>query len=384
LTRTTEPVRTRLNAFTSRYPWLILLAAAGLALLGGSRLLDFSSGELKIEIDSSLVGLLPTSGKALATHEQVRDRFGGDDILLVAWFSDALFTADKLRQLKRLTRRIERLDGVRRVDSLASALRVSEEDGAVRIDRFLHRIPTEPDALDALRADAVANPIYRGRLVSPDGRGVLLAVHFDTALGSQDLAELVVQIGDTSRAESGDIEQFISGPVHARLEISRILFRDVRSTLPLAILATALVAALTLRSIRRVETGSERGLPELASGSKRSSRVRYRYKYSSAATCRMRSRTPCICAPSKTSNVGSKPSRSSALRRVWSILSACCIERLNPMRRRVSRSRLHGTGWTTYCFSPMAMTSGASPIRGMKARCCTYARPPYRPTTWAD
>ena len=144
MTRNTEPVRTRLNAFTGRYPWLILVVAAGLALLAGSRLLDFGTGELKLEIDSSLVGLLPTSGAELATYEQVRDRFGGDDILLVAWFSDALFTADKLRRLKRFTRRIERFDGVRRVDSLATALRVSEEDGAVRIDRFLHRIPTDP------------------------------------------------------------------------------------------------------------------------------------------------------------------------------------------------------------------------------------------------
>ncbi|MCZ6665134.1 MAG: MMPL family transporter [Gammaproteobacteria bacterium] len=245
-------MRTRLNDFTTRYPRLILVAAAGLALLAGSRLLDFGTGELKLEIDSSLVGLLPTSGEELATYEQVRDRFGGDDILLVAWFSDALFTADKLRRLKRFTRRIERFDGVRRVDSLATALRVSEEDGAVRIDRFLHRIPTDPAVLDMLRAYAVANPVYRGRLVSPDGRGVLLAVHFDVALGSLELVELVARIGEASREESGDIEQFISGPVHARLEISRILFRDVRSTLPLAILATALVAALTLRSVRGV------------------------------------------------------------------------------------------------------------------------------------
>ncbi len=77
-------MRTRLIAFVTHYPALILVAAAILLGYGAYRLVDVETGALNIEIDASLTGLLPVRGKPLETYRRVRERFGGDDILLVA------------------------------------------------------------------------------------------------------------------------------------------------------------------------------------------------------------------------------------------------------------------------------------------------------------
>lgn len=79
-----------------------------------------------------------------------------------------------------------------------------------------------------------------------------MAVHFDPDLASAGLTGAVDAIALASREEAGPVEQFVSGPIHARLEISRILFRDIRLALPLAVLVPALIAALSLRSVRGV------------------------------------------------------------------------------------------------------------------------------------
>lgn len=231
-------------------PVLLLVLALAAAALG--QLIDVENRRLTLKVDSSLTGLLPVAGGQLETYRRVQQQFGGDDVLLVAWFDDAFFSADVLRRYKRFTRRVQRIDGVDRVDGLASALYVRSTADGVRVDRLLRRIPRDAAGLAALREEATTNPLYRGQFVSQDGRGALVAVHFDADIGSAALARAVADIARASREEAGGVEQFISGPVHARLETSNVLFRDIRKALPVAILVTAIIAAISLRNVRGV------------------------------------------------------------------------------------------------------------------------------------
>lgn len=245
-------MRARLIAFILNRAAVILLIALTLTGFCAYQLVDFNTATLKIDVDASLTGLLPAHGPSIDTFKRVRREFGGDDVLLVAWFDADLFSAAVLERLKRFSRRVRRIDGVDRVDGLATAISVRDAGDTVRIEKFLHRIPKTAEGLAALRSEALTNPLYRGQFVSHDGRGTLIAVHFDPDLDTTALARAVTDVATASREEAGDVEQFISGPIHARLEISRILFRDIRLALPLAILLTAGVAALSFRNIRGV------------------------------------------------------------------------------------------------------------------------------------
>jgi predicted RND superfamily exporter protein len=134
-------VRTRLIDFIINRASVIVLVALILASYSCYGLVDFRTPSLLIDVDASLMGLLLVRGEALETFKRVRDCFGGDDILLVAWFDDELFTSDALRRLKRFSRRAQRMEGVKGVDSLANALNVRSVDGDIRVDRLLRRPP---------------------------------------------------------------------------------------------------------------------------------------------------------------------------------------------------------------------------------------------------
>lgn len=239
--------------------WIACIVAL---LVGWSlvQLFDFDKLAPRVEVDPSMAALLPHDGAALATFKRAHRYFPDDDLLFVAWLADDLFSPPRLAALKQLTQHIQRLPDVIAVESLATAVDAQVDGQQTSIDAFLRHLPRDADAAAQLKARALANPLFRGQLVSKDGRGALLAVHFAPALDTASLLTRVEQIRVMSRTLAAGAEQFVSGPLLVRLEISRILNRDVYRVTPFAALATLLVAALSLRSLHGVL------LPLLANG----------------------------------------------------------------------------------------------------------------------
>lgn len=233
-------------------PWLIALLGVLLSAIALDRLVDYRTLQLKLEIDPSIEALLPNHGEALEVFERMKALYGTDDVLLVAWTGEDLFTPGPMAGLKRFTKAVRRLPGVERVDSLATALNVRATGNATEVEAFLHKLPTTREAAEAIRDQALANPLLAGQLVARNGHGTLLAVYFDTALDAPALSKLVAQIDGMSRAEAGGLKAFVTGPLVLRLEVGRLLLRDLYHVMPLAVLATVLVAALGFRTLRGV------------------------------------------------------------------------------------------------------------------------------------
>ncbi len=225
------------------------VAITAVALL---QLFDPADWRARIGVDSSLESLLPADGPALGLYRNVRDEFVGDDILIVVWLGNDLFTVDALAALKRVTERVEKLPGVAAVDSLANATYVRANDEFTDISPFLATLPATDAAALSLRRDALANPVFLDNFVARDGAGVTLAVHFTPDLAPDALAPLVEEIAAVSRAEAGSVEQFVTGPIVARLETGETLFSDFRRVFPLAVVLTLIASMIGLRSLSGV------------------------------------------------------------------------------------------------------------------------------------
>lgn len=231
-------------------PRRILAVAVCASLLAGVALFDPVTRALRFTIDPSMTALLPQSGTARAAYERSRRQFRDDDLLFVVWTGEALFTPARLAAFKSLTRRLEALPGVLQVDSLANAVDAVPAASETVVGPLLRTIPGDLAAAARLRERALAHPLLRGQLVAHDGRGLLIAVHFAPELSTSALRALSARIGAWSRAAAGDAEQFLSGPLLVRLELGRLLQRDLARVTPLAILASLLVAAAAFRNLR--------------------------------------------------------------------------------------------------------------------------------------
>ena len=161
-----EPV---LRIVTRRAGW-VLVAVLALTLLGASQIVDFRTGALRLSVDPSVDDMLPEGDEGRQFYDHVRRLFGSDETLVVALSAADVFTEVNLRRIQSLTRRLQEIDGVHHVVSLANALNIRSRDGDLAIEPFINELPDDPAGLERIRREALDNPIYAGNLVSRDSR----------------------------------------------------------------------------------------------------------------------------------------------------------------------------------------------------------------------
>ena len=241
-----EPV---LRIVTRRAGW-VLGAVLALTLLAASQIVDFRTGALRLTVDPSVDDMLPEGDEGRRFYDYVRRLFGSDETLVVALAAGDVFTEANLRRIQRLTRRLQEIDGVHHVVSLANALNIRSRDGDLAIEPFIDEIPDDPAELERIRREALDNPIYAGNLVSRDSRATVLLVHLvdmpERELLARNLDREILRV---ARAEGGDASVWITGGIALKAETGRLLLRDLGRTVPLAIAVAALVALVAFRTL---------------------------------------------------------------------------------------------------------------------------------------
>ncbi len=240
------------RAIIARSP-LVVMFAAIVTLLSLAEIVDLRSGEPRLQLDPSLDGMLPEGDPERAYYEEFKARFDSGELLLLALESDDVFTPERLLALRELSEAVEALEVVERVSSLPRSLNIRSRDGALSLEPFYGDIPTTPAALAELRTHALDDPIYAGNLISLDGRVAVLLVQLLDLPEAEILASGVDgQLSALAARHWQAGPHSISGGVHVKAEMSRLMLRDTQVVVPIAALVMALVAFLAFRTVRGV------------------------------------------------------------------------------------------------------------------------------------
>jgi predicted RND superfamily exporter protein len=145
--------------------WLLLAAVASL-------------GVFRLEVETSTDSVLDRSGEGWRFYQEVQERFGGDEIVVLVIEGREPFDPGMLAEVVRITNALEELPGVRRVDSLATVPLVrATADADISLDAALAGgVPTEAEARDRLARRLRADRIAPRNLVSDSGRAVAVNV----------------------------------------------------------------------------------------------------------------------------------------------------------------------------------------------------------------
>jgi predicted RND superfamily exporter protein len=236
----------------TRRPGWVVGATLVLTLVAITRLVDLETGAPRLLLDPSVDGMLPAEAEARRFYDRMRELFGSDETLLVALAGEEVFTPDALRRIARIQERVAGLEGVDRVESLASALELWSGDAPDEAGRR-RPVPEDPAALERLRSEVLANPLQAGTLVARDGRASALIVHLEN-LSEQEFTERGIDqaIEAIAEAERGAAEVWLTGSARIKAEITRHLIEDLRLVIPVAVLVMAGVALTALRTLRGV------------------------------------------------------------------------------------------------------------------------------------
>ena len=238
-----------LARFIFRFRYLL----CGLILVG---FVFFAPKTSFTTIDNDLSMWISKDDPAYQTYERLRKEFGGQRTLLIALKSDRLFTPEGLAFVRQVTEDIKRVETVQRVNSLATATVVRSlpetgEEGGLEVRPLLDGPLDDPaEAERAMRA-AVADPLFRGDLVSNDGTVTAMIVSFDEDRIDDvrgDVLARIHQIVDP-RLPSG-MRAFYNGSLEISETYSRITVENMINLTPPILALTVGGIFLMFRSWR--------------------------------------------------------------------------------------------------------------------------------------
>ncbi len=225
-----------------------LVLATLLALAG---IIDPLSFEPRLRIDPSLNEMLPEDDAARRFYEELLERFGSDDVVVVALRSPTLFSPAGFETLARVSRSIEAIDGVHHVDGLANALRIRPFEGDVEISGYLEPMPASQVEADRLRAALRADPLRAGSFVSRDGAASAILVTFERLSEEEMLARgLDLAVLEAARAAAPGMEIFLAGTPHIKATVARLLTAELTTMVPIVFLLMSALSCAFFRSLR--------------------------------------------------------------------------------------------------------------------------------------
>jgi predicted RND superfamily exporter protein len=239
-----------------RFPRVILLAITGLSLLALNPLVEWDPPGLNLQIDPSTEPLLPAGDPAQEVYRQAVRDFGDDEVFVIAMQSEEVFRAETLARLRRVTDRIALFPEVRKVQSLTDvvAFRYDAEGDWIEVASFLDEIPTDPGELEAARQRALADPLYQKVLISEDGRTAAINVTFRKMTDQQFIdSRMDERIRAILDAETtAEVRFHVAGRSHIKVRVYRLMLRDMRRLIPIALGVVAAGLWLVFGSWRAV------------------------------------------------------------------------------------------------------------------------------------
>jgi predicted RND superfamily exporter protein len=206
----------------------------------------------RIQFDNSIESYFLK--KDLESYDRFLDEFGTDEIVVVAFGGEDVFTVENFELIDDLSRRLEKVPHVRRVISLTTAEIVWGREDSVVFEDLTPALPSTPEELAAIRARALADPVIPGTLVSPDGRNTAIVAEIDHLIGQFDykveLLNEIRAIVSAEQARTGKVFR-IAGTAVLDDAVFRYTQRDQTLLFPAMI---AIVIAVTYLMFRRVAT----------------------------------------------------------------------------------------------------------------------------------
>lgn len=198
----------------------------------------------RLTADDDVMQFLPQDDPDIKLFNRVNERFGGLDVAIVGLEADTLFTADRLNQVRDLTRKIGGVEGVFDVLSFTEIPDPRPSPFGLVVEQLVDKVPTEQDELDALRAHVLANENAVGNLISADGRAAMILCFLGGSRPPMHVAADIKQVA-SKHWTGGSI--YYGGAPFIRLHVAGGTKDDIVRLTPVVALVVLVVTFLIFR-----------------------------------------------------------------------------------------------------------------------------------------
>ncbi|MBD3246312.1 MAG: MMPL family transporter [Candidatus Omnitrophica bacterium] len=210
----------------------------------------------RIQVDTDPENMLPRDEPVRLRHDQVKEEFGIYDFIVVGVVREGspqgVFQAETLNRVYRITERIKKIDGVISREIIAPSTKDNIRQGGpgTVVFEWLMAGPIETAVqAERIRDEALDNPMFRGTMVSGDGKALAIYVPIQRKDMSYRISREIQAIIDEF---SGEEEYYITGLPVAEDTFGVEMFKQMAVSAPLAGAIIFLLMLLFFKSVRLI------------------------------------------------------------------------------------------------------------------------------------
>jgi len=175
------------------------------------------------------------------------EQFGYDEVVVGVYSAENVLEKPHLERIRRITERLEEIEGVTRVVSLGNAQDVFARDGTIEVAQLLRNLPQTLEAQNALVHQIEQNPLYKNLLVSRDRKNTLFDITLDARLNESERDRVLAEINAAFSGEGSRSVYYLAGSPIGRSEVFRVLRRDFSTLLPIGMVLLVVSMYLVFR-----------------------------------------------------------------------------------------------------------------------------------------
>lgn len=232
----------RIIGFATDRPWLVLFVLSLFSALAASQL-----GQLRITVTAE--SMLEKGTPDWEYFVETEETFGSEDTAIIVLRDPDIFAEEKLVQVRYALRAIEGLPNVTGTSSLFDAKNLKNLDDTIHVKPYLETLPETSAEVQAVKTEAIHNPLVLGNLISADGQTIAINVFFkrpsDGAHFDRVMTESIEAAIDPLREHVATVYQVGAGAM--RSDLTTKIRADQRVFLPLSVGVLLLTLAFSLR-----------------------------------------------------------------------------------------------------------------------------------------
>jgi len=204
-----------------------------------------------LTINSDILSYLPQDDPLVVLFNEVGDKFGGNSLAMVALESDDAFSHATLSRIDEITRQFKGMDEISHVMSLTDILDIKKTDWGLEVGKLIDNdnIPEDLEDLRRLKDYALSKDMYRGNLVSDDGK---IAVIIARLKADADKIAIGRQMKEIVEVTRGDEKIYYGGIPFQMVFLTEMIQSDLVRLIPLVILLVMGILFMSFRSLRGV------------------------------------------------------------------------------------------------------------------------------------
>lgn len=205
-----------------------------------------------LKINPDIVTYLPKEDSVVSRFNYIGDAYSGSSMAIVIVHSDSgVFTSSTIRHLNELTNELKMMEGVNFVTSLTQVLDIKKTADGLETGRLIdeYQLPETAEQLKALKDYTLSKKMYKGRLVSEDGKYTVIVCRISQ---EKDKNQMAMEIREMVLSKNYPEKLYFEGIPFQFMSIMDYILRDLTLLTLLIVLVIGIALLLSFRSLRMV------------------------------------------------------------------------------------------------------------------------------------